>query len=416
MEEELEFHTWQDVQQIGPFTVRTTPMVHPVPAYAIRVEHGNKSLVYTGDTGPNDGLIELARGADLLLSEAALRDNEPNNPVDLHLTPADAGEHAKRAGVKRLVITHVPPWFDRETQAEERPPHLPGEVQIAYPASRLRHLMTRRLSDGVRLRTDHRYCGRRRRRWCSCTADRGCGTTCRRLAEMLDDGRGASLRPARVWRVGSVRRADVRGSQDDIEELRAHWGHEQIVVIGHSFGATLAMTYAAAYPDSVAAGRATSTGSASATGVRRTTRSRRAPDDAGAGGRDWRTVRQASARPEEETEFRALSWFTDHADREHAWSGRSRSGVPSSPINFAANRALSARRTPDIRRAGRTGGRDRRSGLVRPRRRRPSPGQRSTGSGEARPEPRVPPDRRRRPLALAGAAGAVREVLRGAVR
>ena len=42
MEEELEFHAWQDVQQIGPFTVRTAPMVHPVPAYAIRVEHGNK--------------------------------------------------------------------------------------------------------------------------------------------------------------------------------------------------------------------------------------------------------------------------------------------------------------------------------------------------------------------------------------
>jgi arginyl-tRNA synthetase len=37
MEEELEFHAWQDVQTIGPFTVRTAPMVHPVPAYAIRV-------------------------------------------------------------------------------------------------------------------------------------------------------------------------------------------------------------------------------------------------------------------------------------------------------------------------------------------------------------------------------------------
>ena len=87
MEEELEFHAWQDVQQIGPFTIRTAPMAHPVPAYAIRVEHGNKSLVYTGDTGPNDALIELARGADMLLSEAALPDNEPNNPVDLHMTP-----------------------------------------------------------------------------------------------------------------------------------------------------------------------------------------------------------------------------------------------------------------------------------------------------------------------------------------
>jgi ribonuclease BN (tRNA processing enzyme) len=133
MEEELDFHTWQDIQQIGPFTVRTVPMVHPVPAYAIRVEHGNKSLVYSGDTGPNDALVELARGADLLLCEAALRDDDPNNPPDLHLTPADAGEHAKRAGVKRLVITHVPPWFDRDTQGLGARRTYSGDVKVAVP-------------------------------------------------------------------------------------------------------------------------------------------------------------------------------------------------------------------------------------------------------------------------------------------
>jgi ribonuclease BN (tRNA processing enzyme) len=133
MEEELEFQSWQEVQTIGPFTVRTAPMVHPVPAFAIRVEHGNKSLVYTGDTGPNDALVEIARGADLLLSEAALVDNDPHNPTDLHLTPADAGEHAKKAGVKRLVITHVPPWYDRETQAENARRTYPGPVEIATP-------------------------------------------------------------------------------------------------------------------------------------------------------------------------------------------------------------------------------------------------------------------------------------------
>ncbi|MFK4087951.1 MBL fold metallo-hydrolase [Kribbella sp. NPDC020789] len=133
MEEELEFHTWQDVQQIGPFTVRTAAMVHPVPAYAIRVECGGKSLVYTGDTGPNDALIELARGADLLLSEAALQDENPNNPTDLHLTPSDAGEHAKKAGVKKLVITHVPPWYNRVTQAENARRTYSGPIEIATP-------------------------------------------------------------------------------------------------------------------------------------------------------------------------------------------------------------------------------------------------------------------------------------------
>ncbi|ADB30938.1 beta-lactamase domain protein [Kribbella flavida DSM 17836] len=135
MEEELDFRSWQEIQQIGPFTVRTAPMVHPVPAYAIRVEHGNKSLTYTGDTGPNEALVELARGTDLLLSEAALQDNDPRNPPDLHLTPADAGEHAKRAGAKRLVITHVPPWYDRDVQTDHARRTYPGEVHTAFPGA-----------------------------------------------------------------------------------------------------------------------------------------------------------------------------------------------------------------------------------------------------------------------------------------
>jgi ribonuclease BN (tRNA processing enzyme) len=135
MEEELEFHTWRESQQIGPFTVRTAPMIHPVPAYAIRVEYGNKSLTYTGDTGPNDALVELARGTDLLLSEAAQQDNNPANATDLHLTPSAAGEHAKRAGAKRLVITHVPPWYDRVTQTENARRTFPGEVLTATPGA-----------------------------------------------------------------------------------------------------------------------------------------------------------------------------------------------------------------------------------------------------------------------------------------
>ncbi|GAA2815385.1 MBL fold metallo-hydrolase [Kribbella solani] len=131
MEEELDFHAWQEVQAIGPFTIRTAPMVHPVPAYAIRVEYGGRVLVYTGDTGPNEALIELARGADVLLSEAALPDGDPGNPADLHLTPSDAGEHATKAGAKRLVITHVPPWYDPVVQAEHARRTFSGPIEIA---------------------------------------------------------------------------------------------------------------------------------------------------------------------------------------------------------------------------------------------------------------------------------------------
>lgn len=133
MDRELDFRDWADSQQIGPFTVRTAQVAHPIPAYAIRVEHGGKALVYSGDTGPTEALVDLARGADVLLCEAALRDGDPANPRDLHLTAGDAGEHAKRAGVTRLIITHVPPWFDRDAQTEAARRTFPGEVLTATP-------------------------------------------------------------------------------------------------------------------------------------------------------------------------------------------------------------------------------------------------------------------------------------------
>ena len=135
MGQELDFRDWQPAQRIGPFNVRSTSVAHPVPAYAIRVEHDGKVLVYSGDTGPTEALVELARGADVLLCEAALRDGDPNNPPDLHLTPREAGDYAKRAGVRRLIITHVPPWFDREAQSAAARRAFPGEVLTATPGA-----------------------------------------------------------------------------------------------------------------------------------------------------------------------------------------------------------------------------------------------------------------------------------------
>jgi ribonuclease BN (tRNA processing enzyme) len=133
MSAEMDFIEWKPEQQIGPFTVRTTRVAHPVPAYAMRVEYAGRALVYSGDTGPTDALVDLARGADVLLCEAAMREDEPDLPPDLHLTGSQAGELAARAEVGRLIVTHVPPWYDREAQAEAARTTFPGEVLAAQP-------------------------------------------------------------------------------------------------------------------------------------------------------------------------------------------------------------------------------------------------------------------------------------------
>jgi ribonuclease BN (tRNA processing enzyme) len=96
---------------IGPFAVQTVRAAHPIECHAIRLTAGGRSLVYTGDTGPTGRIVDLARGADVLLAEAA-HPPTPGLPAGLHLTGREAGEHAAAAGVGRLLLTHVPAWVD----------------------------------------------------------------------------------------------------------------------------------------------------------------------------------------------------------------------------------------------------------------------------------------------------------------
>lgn len=93
---------------IGPFTIRTARMAHPVPCFAMRIEAGGRTLVYSGDTGPTPALVELARAADLAVFEASFLDGD--NPPNLHLTAREAAMHAAAAGVDRLLLTHLVAW------------------------------------------------------------------------------------------------------------------------------------------------------------------------------------------------------------------------------------------------------------------------------------------------------------------
>ncbi len=104
----------------GPFTVTARRVVHPVLAYAYRVEAGGRVLTYSGDTGPSDALVEHAQNSDVALFEASFVSSRVN-PPNLHLTGAEAADHANRANAKRLVLTHLVAWNDpQEVEAEAR--------------------------------------------------------------------------------------------------------------------------------------------------------------------------------------------------------------------------------------------------------------------------------------------------------
>jgi ribonuclease BN (tRNA processing enzyme) len=115
---------------IGQCEVTAARVAHPCEAYGIRIERRGRSLCYTGDSGPCAALVTLAGGVDVLLAEASWT-HSPDRPPDLHLSGRQAGELATEAGVGRLVLTHVPPWTDRDAVLAEAKGAFTGDVVLA---------------------------------------------------------------------------------------------------------------------------------------------------------------------------------------------------------------------------------------------------------------------------------------------
>lgn len=102
---------------IGPLTVRFAAARHYVPAWAMSIEAPDGArLVYSGDTGPSETMIEFARAADLLLVEAALDRAADDDPGRGHLTVDEAVDFATRAGARAALLIHYPP--DRRAELE----------------------------------------------------------------------------------------------------------------------------------------------------------------------------------------------------------------------------------------------------------------------------------------------------------
>jgi ribonuclease BN (tRNA processing enzyme) len=85
---------------------------HSRPNAGVRLVAGGRTLAYTGDTGADDGVADLARDADLLLAEASFTDQVPE---DLRGTLSSAdlqGRQASAAGAGRLLLAHLMPGTD----------------------------------------------------------------------------------------------------------------------------------------------------------------------------------------------------------------------------------------------------------------------------------------------------------------
>ena len=125
-------------------------------SYALRFDTADRSIVFTGDTGPSDAISALAKGADMLVSEvtsleefkaAQMRtgrwqamtpkqqDESIRHNIEEHVSPKQVGDIAARAGVKTVVLTHLPATADPKDEysrfGELVKKHFSGQVLIA---------------------------------------------------------------------------------------------------------------------------------------------------------------------------------------------------------------------------------------------------------------------------------------------
>ncbi len=92
----------------------------------------SRAVVYSSDTEPCDAVVALARGADTLIHEATFAERGRGR-FGAHSTAAEAGEIAARAGVRRLILTHIDAEYHGEVDAmaDEARKRFPGAVEIA---------------------------------------------------------------------------------------------------------------------------------------------------------------------------------------------------------------------------------------------------------------------------------------------
>jgi len=129
---QIEEYDSDSIVEIGSLRATFAEVPHFILTHAVDFTSslGGGRFTFGADSRPCEEIVEFARGADLLLLEATLPRPERTG-IRGHLTPGEAGEHAKRAGAKRLVLTHVSDELDVDWVRQEGAAAFGAEVEVA---------------------------------------------------------------------------------------------------------------------------------------------------------------------------------------------------------------------------------------------------------------------------------------------
>lgn len=120
---------------VGDIELAFSRTDHPVETLAVRIEPagGGPVVVYSSDTGPGWSPARFGERIDLALMESTMLAADVERTEAVHLTARQSGAIAKDAGVRRLVLTHIPPTGDREAHRAEAAEAFGGPVDLADP-------------------------------------------------------------------------------------------------------------------------------------------------------------------------------------------------------------------------------------------------------------------------------------------
>ncbi|HHZ00310.1 MAG TPA: MBL fold metallo-hydrolase, partial [Tissierellia bacterium] len=116
---------------LGPFEISFIKNIHPVDTYGVRIKCEDKILSYTSDTSYFEDLVEFYKDSDLLICECSFYSNMDGTKAG-HLNSSQAGMLAEKAGVKKLILTHLPHFGDLNNLLLEARDYYKGKIELAF--------------------------------------------------------------------------------------------------------------------------------------------------------------------------------------------------------------------------------------------------------------------------------------------
>jgi ribonuclease BN (tRNA processing enzyme) len=128
----VEEYDTRSTVRVGELEARFHPVPHFTETFAINLTtaDGSSRLTFGADCRPGPEIVDAARDTDLLIVEATLPRPERSGERG-HLTPYEAGEHARLAGAKRVVLTHISDELDAGWAREQGSEGFGAPVEVA---------------------------------------------------------------------------------------------------------------------------------------------------------------------------------------------------------------------------------------------------------------------------------------------